>query len=1455
MTDASQLNPVEKKDDNTNWDIYNDMLFAVTRNEKIVGTFFSETTFGFESADKITGSGIVYKKTNTDENDYVDDSNDFSNIQFLFHVNRVSDDIIAIYKNNVLTGVDDAATEITCNYTKINYNSIEAKELKSNNQYQDVTNKIDDIIKKLRTNISTLKSGDQKGGAAQYIGNSDIRKIQDMVTSFSEFVNIFTSNPIIFKLNSLKSDQINEFFNKLKSFKIVEKNENQTDVNIYEITSRISYIKTSLFDKLFYNFNVNSDNHSFDNVNVASAMNKLFDPENYTKDTANGNTIFGTGKKYIYIQNVANYIEKQFVDVLKSEMVTNLHITNDFVYCVTLIIENIITMYEKQISLDVNGMEKSYDIQYILGQLNQVHNYENFAKPLNEYINKNVSDKIVTFVKITNFNDNTKVWNQRFNVLLNKMKSEKGRFMSTKETNTLVVEYNDDNKKYYNGANLIDSKSNPLPGKNEYLFGNFTQIFTPNMTNKMIAEQMDTVISKVKEGKPVFIIGYGASGAGKTSSLIYKKNTSTGSNNNSENGVIISICDKLLETDFDTIEVETYEFFNINSTENVCEGKNTLEEPFVCSSKTDKTLVFKKNGKNIVLQDDYPYTPKHTYRFDEVNRFRDPNIQNTEKKTNETNEPVTFKKDMELGQALIYLIDTDRLVKATTNNPQSSRSHNLMFLKFRQSEKSGYLIVGDFAGVENKFTCDNIGTRMNLLNVKDNGKLFYQVGSPDTFYGGEITANSINFTTSKTNSEYKSALTFKPQIRSYLPEDIDIISDENNILLDVEKIKLLNDINISTIITEISDLTNDAKLKEAITSLKATIGNLEPNISKKYIRSSFNQIPNANSETKSIHPYFTHPHFIKVTFNRENAIIGKRKIKGEQKEGEYTIQEPAKSPPIIMYKNDRDKVEMDIYCGVSTDDPGNNLFSLNNQLTHFINTKFTPTLKSNTDISNIYIYIYFTIIREVIYNSGNNSRFDRNKVTNLFKTINQNSNKYFHENLVYKIENNTHVFVMESQPFYKQFKDCIVPTSILSKDKDLKKYKDAYFRNERYTNYIASHDVLKNARDALVLNTKVRGKPENFRGKAKLVDIYLNSKENISLEKTPVSKALTYVKTLIDALNTNLEFGKTICKNRVKEGQYINNSLEQIRNTINDILIVKSEDVIYTSPDYVNLCLKAYCPTNRNCFAPKNTDINETIKSGIFTKIFEYLKEQTYFEGKSDPEYQKQFYKDILITMFCVFNISTVANDPPPVPYIDINELKYYVSLYEENPTENPIYKKLGYCIIELLIKLELNNNKDISSYTNDQLVAIKSSNEYTEIVEIYKEIGNEEDDDQDQDGEKSDKSISTSVPESPIFDKFPDLRNDSGQHAGKLADIPIIATLTKGEELTDYIEQIKELIGIIDKSNSTSAIGTLEFMDSASKFNTVSLLCSNNNDDIKDDFNKFMSTTAYDMKDIYSSK
>jgi hypothetical protein len=262
-----------------------------------------------------------------------------------------------------------------------------------------------------------------------------------------------------------------------------------------------------------------------------------------------------------------------------------------------------------------------------------------------------------------------------------------------------------------------------------------------------------------------------------------------------------------------------------------------------------------------------------------------------------------------------------------------------------------------------------------------------------------------------------------------------------------------------------------------------------------------------------------------------------------------------------------------------------------------------------------------------------------------------------------------------------------------------------------------------------------------------------------------------------------------------------------MREDIKNIFYEKQEDVIYISPDYVNLCLEKYCPTHSDCFKKETTTQgdNLTIKSDIFKKIFEFLKQNREYSVND-------FYNDILISVFCVFNISPSANNPPPVPYIDINELKIAFKKFEKEYNDN-----IGNAKYEIpeAIKTELITQLNKIYYKIKGSNVVDDSTDYTDAhtfnelqVSSIMQI-------------KIDNTKTKTVFES-IFDNVGEDLNSSWK------DISLISKINKNSRYINgkIIEYIKKLIESIDNNNAISAIGTLEFLDQISKYHTTQTIC-----------------------------
>jgi hypothetical protein len=223
---------------------------------------------------------------------------------------------------------------------------------------------------------------------------------------------------------------------------------------------------------------------------------------------------------------------------------------------------------------------------------------------------------------------------------------------------------------------------------NNYLFGHFTRVFKPSDNNQAISDKLDEIMNSLREGKVVFVIGYGASGSGKTSAMISFKDAI---NPSERDGILVHLLRKVnKETPFNSISVWMYEFYD--------------------SYMDDKTS---KTGLRNPSEDKW-------YEFDN-------SLNRTDKNEYEYLHPYKSKGEVlpnELADFLLYFIDTDRLVKATTNNPDSSRSHVTIIIRLNYGEDKDtkHIIFGDFAGIENKFRCNDMDVVMDFNTIKSKDK-------------------------------------------------------------------------------------------------------------------------------------------------------------------------------------------------------------------------------------------------------------------------------------------------------------------------------------------------------------------------------------------------------------------------------------------------------------------------------------------------------------------------------------------------------------------------------------------------------------------------------------------------------------------------------------------------------------------------------------------------------------
>ena len=274
---------------------------------------------------------------------------------------------------------------------------------------------------------------------------------------------------------------------------------------------------------------------------------------------------------------------------------------------------------------------------------------------------------------------------------------------------------------------------------------------------------------------------------------------------------------------------------------------------------------------------------------------------------------------------------------------------------------------------------------------------------------------------------------------------------------------------------------------------------------------------------------------------------------------------------------------------------------------------------------------------------------------------------------------------------------------------------------------------------------------------------------------------------LYEILNLNMnriKYGKEVCENRREEWYFINSSLKLIRDTINEILIEKGKNVLLQAPDIISDCLEDYCPTLSNCFQLTPVKNENTEYSIIFDDVYKYLRQ-------SVTDYKKiDFYKEILVCVFCVFNISRKANDPPLVSYLDMNELKktyYYIDAPIDTIKEN---------VSKLISKIKYYNSKEEDKHG---------------MVDVIQED----------------------------MDKLEKL-ND------------IVTSNSDGQQKSEYKNVLEKVMNQVDNSNAVSAMGTLIFTDKIAKLNTTDTVCQPRlNDDITNSYKPLYGEMNEPIKEV----
>lgn len=352
---------------------------------------------------------------------------------------------------------------------------------------------------------------------------------------------------------------------------------------------------------------------------------------------------------------------------------------------------------------------------------------------------------------IANGNDHEP--NQRFDIrtcdsgkimLIDSVKNPEPMYIKEQNNSPWTI-----NANYKNNSEIkLNAQKNGFETDNDgsklkHVFGPFNNVYGHEkqvakkkvpLTNADIANdhEMIKIIDILKtDGETVLVVGYGASGAGKTSSLVY---FNKGKTEKERIGILIQLCN-LMKGHSRTISVSRKELCPTNIDYKSCdkEGEQIEEIEFTWQETHQDWM----NVTSVDFSPGYYCEPTQSALLG--NNVKNTKIKLKNKERIETLNSLDGAKKVDIiecddhsgkncidlvGYSIGYCsqlyVDSDRHVAATTNNPNSSRTHVLLFFKFHlENNKKSVLVIGDFAGSESPFPTTSTSVITAFANLKN----------------------------------------------------------------------------------------------------------------------------------------------------------------------------------------------------------------------------------------------------------------------------------------------------------------------------------------------------------------------------------------------------------------------------------------------------------------------------------------------------------------------------------------------------------------------------------------------------------------------------------------------------------------------------------------------------------------------------------------------------------------
>ena len=246
------------------------------------------------------------------------------------------------------------------------------------------------------------------------------------------------------------------------------------------------------------------------------------------------------------------------------------------------------------------------------------------------------------------------------------------------------------------------------------VYGPFDRVFgSSDDANDDIAKKCHHISNALKTNRDCFVLGLGASGSGKSSSLLYLR-TPQGA----QNGVLVSIVGAVVKPK-EIVKVTIHEYYVSD------DAKKQSDPSMSADEMSASALHFKRERCQNV---EFVKTDSNELKL------RQNFVAQLELPMDERGRSIYFdtkSAGTTIGEFIVYFVDDYRMrrIMSTMNNPASSRSHILITIQFPGGNN---LFVADLAGIESKFDCDNISHMIALANIVST------VNGPRHFYTPEV---------------------------------------------------------------------------------------------------------------------------------------------------------------------------------------------------------------------------------------------------------------------------------------------------------------------------------------------------------------------------------------------------------------------------------------------------------------------------------------------------------------------------------------------------------------------------------------------------------------------------------------------------------------------------------------------------------------------------------------------